>query len=125
MNSKEKALLFARVAYDKQALDPVVLEVKEISSFADYFIICSGTSTRQVQAIAEHLEISLKEKDIRVLGKEGMRAGRWVLLDYADVIIHVFHTEEREFYDLESLWADCPRIPCSDSPKPAKKAKKK
>ncbi|MEI6125349.1 MAG: ribosome silencing factor, partial [Pseudomonadota bacterium] len=96
MNSKEKALLCAGVACDKQALDLVVLEVKDISSFADYFIICSGTSTRQVQAIAEHLEVSLKEKGIRVLGKEGMQGGRWVLLDYADVIIHVFHTEERE-----------------------------
>lgn len=125
MKSKEKALLFARVACDKKALDLVILEIKDLSSFADYFIICSGESTRQVQAIAEHLEINLKEQGIRPLGTEGAQGGRWVLLDYGDVIIHVFHETEREYYDLESLWGDCPRIAFDEKqPPPAKKGKK-
>jgi ribosome-associated protein len=110
LNSKEKALLCAGIARDKKAHDLVIIKVQELSSFADYFIICSGASTRQVQAIAEHVEAGMKEKGFRPLGVEGMRTGRWVLLDYADVIMHVFHETEREFYDLERLWSECPRL---------------
>ena len=110
MDAKEKALLCARLADAKKAHDLVIIDVHEVSSFADCFIICSGTSSRQVQAVAEHVEAEMKKKGFRALGVEGMRSGRWVLLDYGDVIVHVFHQTEREFYGLEDLWADCPRI---------------
>ncbi len=115
MDSPEKFLFCAKLAHDKKARNLVILELKGVSSLADYFIICSGTSDRHVQAIASHIEISLKEKGSFALGIEGFRAGRWVLLDYDDVIIHVFQEKEREFYDLESLWNECPCIPFLDA----------
>jgi ribosome-associated protein len=115
LDSLEKFLFCAKLAHDKKARNLVILELKSVSSLADYFIICSGTSDRHVQAIASHIEISLKEKGSFALGIEGFRAGRWVLLDYDDVIIHVFQEKEREFYDLESLWNECPRIPFLDA----------
>lgn len=88
----------------------MILEVKKLSSFTDYFVICSGNSDRQVQAIAGHIEEKLKEGNVRPLSVEGKREGRWVLLDYGDVVIHVFYQPVREFYDLERLWSDAPRI---------------
>ena len=110
MESKEKALWCAQLALDKKAADLVLLDVQQQSSFTSYFIICSGTSDRQVQAIAAHLEASCKQAGMRPLGIEGVREGRWVLLDYADVVIHIFHEPVREFYDLERLWTDAQRI---------------
>jgi len=123
LDSKEKALLCAGIAGAQKAQDMVIIKVQEVSSFADYFIICSGTSSRQVQAIAEHVEAGMKEKGFRPLGVEGARTGRWVLLDYADVIMHVFHQTEREFYDLERLWSECPRIDVDDIPEGTKEKK--
>ncbi|MCX5904435.1 MAG: ribosome silencing factor [Proteobacteria bacterium] len=111
MDAKEKALWYAHLALDKKAVDLVVLDVQEQSSFTSYFIICSGTSDRHVQAIAAHLEASCKQAGMLPLGVEGVREGRWVLLDCADVVIHVFHEPVREFYDLERLWTDAQRIP--------------
>jgi len=110
LDSKDKSLLCARLAAAQKASDLVVIDIHEVASFADYFVICSGTSTRQVQAIAEHVQEALEEAGFRALGVEGMRNGRWVLMDYADVVIHVFHQAERAFYALEDLWAECPRI---------------
>ena len=115
MDSLEKFLLCARLAHDKKAKNIVILELKGVSALADYFIICSGTSDRHVQAIASHVEISMKEKGTPALGTEGIQTGKWVLLDYDDVIIHVFQEKEREFYDIESLWNECPRIPFLDA----------
>ena len=111
MDSKEKALWCAQLALDKKAVDLTLLDVQAQSSFTSYFIICSGTSDRQVQAIAAHLEASCKQAGMLPLGVEGMREGRWVLLDFADVIIHIFHEPVREFYDLERLWTEAQRIP--------------
>jgi len=88
----------------------VILEVKNLSSFTDFFVICSGNSDRQVQAIAAHLEEKLGQGGIRPLSIEGKREGRWILLDYGDVVIHVFYQPVREFYNLERLWSDAPRI---------------
>ncbi|MCK7467826.1 MAG: ribosome silencing factor [Desulfosudis oleivorans] len=110
LESKEKALWCAQLALDKKAADLVLLDVQQQSSFTSYFIICSGTSDRRVQAIAAHLEASCKQAGMRPLGIEGVREGRWVLLDYADVVIHIFHEPVREFYDLERLWTDAQRI---------------
>ena len=109
-DNREKAFLCARAALDHKAVDLVILEVKNLSSFTDYFVICSGNSDRQVQAIAAHIEEKLGEGKIRPLSVEGKREGRWVLLDYGDVVIHVFYQPVREFYDLERLWSDAPRI---------------
>jgi ribosome-associated protein len=87
-------------------LEPVLLEVKELCSFADYFIICSGGSKRQVSALAQHLEEELAKVKVKPLGVEGLQEGLWVLMDYNTVVVHLFYQELREFYDLEGLWAD-------------------
>jgi ribosome-associated protein len=109
-SSQEKAFLFARVLLDRKAVDLVILEVKNLSSFTDYFLICSGRSDRQVQAIASHLEEKLGLEGIHPLGVEGKREGRWILMDYGEVIVHVFYQPVREFYDLERLWSEAPRV---------------
>lgn len=111
---KEIALLCARVAAAHKAQDPVILEVAGIVSFADYFVICSGRSTRHVQAIAEHLDRALHERRLKHMGIEGLREGHWVLLDIGDVIIHIFYQPVRKFYDLEGLWAEAGRIELSE-----------
>ncbi|MCX5906423.1 MAG: ribosome silencing factor [Deltaproteobacteria bacterium] len=119
--SKEKAFLCARAALDHKAINLVILEVRNISSFTDYFLICSGSSDRQVQAIASHIEEELAKKGISLIGQEGKTEGRWVLLDCGDVVIHVFYQPTREFYDLERLWADAPRIALSPASKRSRK----
>ena len=81
-----------------------------MTSFTDYFFICSGTSDRQVQAIAEGIQEVLEGKGIRALGLEGTREGKWILIDYEDVVVHIFLEPVRQFYDLEGLWMDAPRI---------------
>ncbi len=95
---------------DRKAVDLVILEVKDLSSFTDYFLICSGNSDRQVQAIASHVEEKMGQQGFRPLGVEGKREGHWILLDYGDVIVHVFYQPVREFYDLERLWSEAPRV---------------
>ena len=109
-SSKEKAFLCARALLDRKAIDLVILEVKDLSSFTDYFLICSGNSDRQVQAIATHVEEKLRKEGLRPFGTEGKREGRWILLDYGDVVVHVFYHPVREFYDLERLWSEAPRL---------------
>ena len=106
----EKALLIARAAIQRKPLDPLLLEVKEQCSFADYFLILSGTSTRQTQALAAHIEASMEQQGFRTLGVEGRELGHWILLDYGDVIVHIFFESVRPFYDLEGLWLDAPRL---------------
>ena len=91
-------------ALDKKAQDAVVLELREICSFTDYFLICTGTSTRHNQTIAEHIEENLKKQGVRPLHIEGHSEGEWILLDYVDFVVHIFSVRAREFYDLERLW---------------------
>ena len=91
-------------ALDKKAQDAVVLELSEICSFTDYFLICTGTSTRHNQTIAEHIEETLKKDGVRALHIEGHTEGEWILLDYVDFVVHIFSARAREFYDLERLW---------------------
>ena len=109
-DSKTKSLLCLKAALEKKALNPVLLELKGKTSFTDYFLLCSGKSDRQVQAIAQGIEEALKKKGVRPLGQEGMTEGRWILMDFADVIVHIFLEHVRNFYDLEGLWIDAPRI---------------
>jgi ribosome-associated protein len=114
INGKERVLLCVNASLQRKAKDLIILNVKEYSSIADYFIICSGTSDRQVQAIAASIHENLKEYDILPLGIEGERLGKWVLMDYADVIIHIFYEPIREFYDIERLWSDVPCMEVGD-----------
>jgi ribosome-associated protein len=116
LSSKERAILCAREAIRFKALDLVLLDVSRFSSFADFFIICSGKSGRQVQGIADNLENNLKSHGLKPIGTEGKREGHWVLMDYGDVIIHVFYEPVRYFYDLESLWSEAPRIEWEQGP---------
>jgi ribosome-associated protein len=109
-DSQRKSLLCAKAAVEKKAFDLVLLEMKKITSFTDYFLLCSGKSDRQVQAIAHAIEEELEKEGVRPLGQEGKMEGRWILMDYADVVVHVFLEPIRGFYDLEGLWVDAPRI---------------
>jgi ribosome-associated protein len=109
-DSRTKSLLCLKTAIEKKALNPVLLELKEITSFTDYFLLLSGKSDRQVQAIAKAIEEALKKKGVRPLGQEGTLGGKWVLMDYEDVVVHIFLEPVRKFYDLEGLWVDAPRI---------------
>jgi ribosome-associated protein len=109
-DSKTKSLLCLKAALEKKAIDPVLLELTGSTSFTDYFFLCSGKSDRQVQAIAQSIEESLKKNGIQPLGQEGMTEGRWILIDYEDVVVHIFLEPMRKFYDLEGLWIDAPRI---------------
>ena len=102
--------LYINAVMGKKALDLVVLDVRELTSFSDIFIICSGRSNRQVSAIAEYVQVNLKKHAIKPLSVEGKKEGHWVLLDYGHVIIHVFYEPVRAFYDLEGLWIDAKRI---------------
>ncbi len=113
---EERAIAFAREALRFKALDLLILDVSGFSSFADYFIICSGKSSRQVQSIAENVETALKETGARPLGVEGKREGHWVLMDYGDIIIHIFYEPVRSFYDLESLWSEASRLDPGEGP---------
>jgi ribosome-associated protein len=105
---------YVKAVLGMKAFDVVVLDLRGLASFADTFIICSGRSHRQVSAIAEFVERDLKAKGIKPLGVEGLREGHWVLMDYGDVVIHVFYEPIRIFYDLEGLWSDARRIEHSE-----------
>ena len=109
-SSEKKSFACANAALEKKATDIVLLKVKGILSYADYFLICGGRSDRQVQAIAQSIETELKKQGHRALGVEGLNQGRWILLDYGDVIVHIFQESVRGFYDLEGLWIDAPRV---------------
>jgi ribosome-associated protein len=102
--------LYIKAALGRKATDLVLLDVKDLTSFTDIFMICTGKSNRQVSAIAEHIKTNLKEHGIKPISVEGMKEGLWVLLDYGHIVIHVFYEPVRGFYDLEGLWADAARI---------------
>lgn len=107
MTSLEKTKLICKILSDKKASNIVFIEVTEKTSLCDYFIIAGGRSTTQVKSISENLEEKLeKEYGITPRRAEGIKGGRWSVLDYADVIVHVFNDEERDFYNLERLWED-------------------
>jgi len=112
--TRSMALLCANAALDKKAKNLVIIAVKEVSSFADYFIICSGTSDRQVQAIAASVQEQMKKSGFLPIGIEGESNAKWILMDYGDVIVHVFYEPVREFYDIEKLWGDAPRMEVAD-----------
>lgn len=107
----EYAQLAADVAESKKARDVVILDIRELAVIADYFVICSANSRTQVQAIADAIVDKLSLNGLRSKGIEGREDGKWILLDFGDLVVHVFQEEEREFYGLERLWGDAPRLP--------------
>ncbi len=118
--TRERLILCINATLQKKAQDIVVLNLKDVSAFTDYMIICSGTSERQVQAISQEIRQFLKKADIRPLGVEGEANGQWVLLDYDDVVISVFYEPTRAFYDIENLW-DAPRMIVDENKKSVKR----
>ncbi|MBE9522540.1 MAG: ribosome silencing factor [Proteobacteria bacterium] len=110
MNPLDKALICVDIIRERKAADLVLFEVGTLTSIADYFLIASGKSSRQVQAIAQHLQSRMKEEGFTRFGVEGERDGHWILVDYSDVVIHLFYQPVREFYNLEGLWVEAPRV---------------
>jgi ribosome-associated protein len=106
---KEKAEILLRAALSKKARNPVLLELDGLTSIADYFLIVSGTSDRHVKALAEAVLEEAKSSGMPKYSVEGVQQGSWALLDYGDVVAHIFHGPVRDFYDLEGLWAEAPR----------------
>lgn len=110
MNSTDMARLAAGAALDKKALDPLALDLRGLSSVSEYFVIVTGTSDRHVQAVAENVMEAFKSIGEKTLGVEGLREGKWILLDYGEIVVHVFLEPVREYYDIERLWIDAPRL---------------
>ena len=106
MNAKDLAYQIANLALDKKAKQILVMDLDKATSIADFFVLMSGESDTQIKAIAEHIIKSLKDQKIKIYHKEGYDSLRWVLLDYVDVVVHIFKPETREFYGLERLWGD-------------------
>lgn len=97
-------------ALDKKAEDVQVLDLKELASITDYFVVCHGRSSRQVQAISDQVEETLKKAKVRPDHIEGYASGEWILMDYVDFVVHIFTEDKRGYYDLERLWSDAPRL---------------
>jgi ribosome-associated protein len=113
--SKEVAVAAARAAATKQGADIAILDVHELIVITDFFVIASGSSDRQVKTIVDEVEKAVRKRGVRPVRREGETENRWVLLDYVDVVVHVFSEEEREYYDLERLWRDAPRVTWAES----------
>ncbi len=111
MPSDEKALRAQAALADARALDPVVLDMRPLTLITDYFLICHGTSNVHIRGLADAVLDALKQADVGPYGVEGYEDARWILVDYGDVIVHIFAEEERDFYDLERLWSDAARLP--------------
>jgi ribosome-associated protein len=110
IDAKKKTLLCVNASLEKKATNLVVMNVSEISFFADYFVICSGASDRQVQAIASAVQEKMKKNGLLPMGVEGEKNGLWVLMDYDDVIVHIFYEPVREFYGIEKLWSEAAKV---------------
>lgn len=110
LDTEDAVRIAARAASEKKATDLVVLDLRKAASFTEYFLICTGASTRQVQAVSNAVEEILLKRGKRPLHIEGYSSAEWILLDYGDFIVHVFSAASRRFYDLERLWRDAPRV---------------
>ena len=102
-------------AQSRKAEDIVVLRIGEVSSLTEYFVVCSGTNTRQTQAIADAIEERLREEGWRPMGVEGKQVGEWILMDYGDLVVHIFSPQKRRFFDLERLWRNAPQVPVPEA----------
>ena len=122
---KETLRVALEAVEDKKALDVVILDISGIASFATHFLLCSGDSSRQIQAIVDEVEMRLKNQGIRPKHIEGYRNAEWVLMDYLDLVVHVFSKNARVYYDLERLWRDGKRLDTKKLLKPVRTAAKK
>lgn len=109
-NLSTKATAVYQAIEDKKGENTVALDLRGLSSVTDILIVCNGRSDRHVQALAENIQFEMKKLGVLALGVEGLKAGKWILLDYGDVIVHIFHEPVRAFYDLEGIWSDAPRL---------------
>lgn len=125
MTTKKLVEKITQLIFEKKGSEVKVIELKTVSSLADYFILCSADSNTQVQAIADNIDKSLREDGIRLWHKEGTTALQWVLLDYVDIVVHVFQKDIRAFYNLEKLWGDAPIVAVEDKPKKVRATKPK
>ena len=116
MRPRNLALRVARTALDKGARSIQILDLRGRADYADLLVLCSGSSTRQVGGIADAVEKDLLKAKVRPASVEGMASAQWVLLDYIDVVVHVFLDDVRAYYDIEGLWMDAPRVPVPDKP---------
>jgi ribosome-associated protein len=105
------AITCARIADKKKAQDIVVLDISKLTFIAEYFVICTGINERQLHSIADEIKEKMQKLSIQKIGIEGYNEAMWILMDYGDVIVHLFGKEMRSFYDLELLWGDAPRVP--------------
>lgn len=110
MKNKKIALRAKELLEDMKAVDVVILDVQDISSITDYFVIASGTSARHVDALGEEVKFKLKKEGIQASHTDGLGSGSWILLDYFSVMVHVFHHETRQFYNLEGLWEEASHV---------------
>jgi len=110
MSAEQKASAADAALESRRAVDPVLLDMRELTLITDYFVICQGTSSVHIRALADAVMEALEEQGVRPDGIEGYQEARWILLDYGDVIVHIFAEEARAFYDLERLWSDAPRM---------------
>ncbi len=116
MTSKNLAKVLANAALSKKAYDIIILDLRKLTTMTDYFVVCSVDSDTQARAVADEIKNESLEKGETSVRKEGYSEGRWILLDYMDVVVHVFHKEMREFYNLEKLWGDAKIEYVSDEP---------
>jgi ribosome-associated protein len=114
--TREQAIAAMEAALDKRALAPILIDVSGMGSYTDFIGVVSGRSDRQVDAIAEGIGLAMKARGVYPLGREGSGTGRWTLLDFGAFVVHVFYHPVREFYDLESLWIEAPRVPLEVPP---------
>jgi ribosome-associated protein len=114
----ERLAIAENALLDHRAVNPVVLDMRELTVITDYFLICHGTSNVHIRALADAVVEAMKEAGVRVYGIEGHRQAQWVLLDYGDIVVHVMAADQREFYDLERLWSDAPRRELTEAGNP-------
>ena len=122
MTASSRALTLAKIAAlaaeDKIAEDVIAIDVSDQLALTDIFVIASASNERQVGAIVDEVEDRLRDQGVKPIRREGQREGRWVLIDFGDIVVHVQHTDEREFYQLERLWKDCPAVDLATVPVP-------
>ena len=114
MNAKEAAIIAAKALDDKKAMNLMMLEVKGVTTLAEYMIIATGTSDTHLRALCDEVEKKMEEAGERIWHREGYRGDTWIVMDFSGVIVHVFTQEQRKFYDLERLWGDAPLVDLSE-----------
>ena len=112
LSSEEVALQAASIANEKKAENITIFKICDLTSIADYFVVCSGSNERQIKAIADEIKKMMKKQGVNILGMEGNADLKWVLIDLGDVVVHVFDKTTRSFYDFDLLWGDAPKLPC-------------